>query len=80
MALQIGKRKVFLRAGQMATLDALRGEIQKNAIKIIQRRTKTLIARKQYVKLRVATIQAQSLWRGESIRICLEHETCPYYI
>ncbi|RVX19333.1 Myosin-11 [Vitis vinifera] len=63
MALQIGNTKVFLRAGQMAELDARRAEVQGNAIKIIQRRTRTHIARKQYVALRVATIHAQSLWR-----------------
>ena len=77
MALQIGNTKVFLRAGQMAELDARRAEVQGNAIKIIQRRTRTHIARKQYVALRVATIHAQSLWRGESIRKYLKHETCP---
>lgn len=60
---QIGNTKVFLRAGQMAELDARRAEVQGNAIKIIQRRTRTHIARKQYVALRVATIHAQSLWR-----------------
>lgn len=80
MTLQIGNAKVFLRAGQMAELDARRVEVQGNAIKIIQRRIRTHIARRQYVALRVATIQAQSLWRGESIRKCLKHETSTYYL
>lgn len=65
MALQIGKTKVFLRAGQMAELDARRAEILSNAAKTIQRRIRTHIARKQFVALRKATIVVQSICRGE---------------
>ncbi|CBI35200.3 unnamed protein product, partial [Vitis vinifera] len=61
---QIGKTKVFLRAGQMAELDARRAEVLSNAAKAIQRRIRTYHARKRFIALRKATIHVQSLWRG----------------
>ncbi|KAJ9568214.1 hypothetical protein OSB04_004180 [Centaurea solstitialis] len=60
---QIGKTKVFLRAGQMAELDARRAEVLGNAAKIIQRQMRTYIARKEYFLLRRAAIQLQACWR-----------------
>jgi myosin-5 len=64
LASQIGKAKVFLRAGQMAELDARRAEVLGNAAKIIQRQSRTYIARKEFVALRKAAIQLQSCLRG----------------
>ncbi|KAL6974576.1 hypothetical protein U1Q18_028760 [Sarracenia purpurea var. burkii] len=61
---QIGKTKVFLRAGQMAELDARRAEVLKNAAKKIQRQIRTYIARKEFIWLRKLAIQLQSCWRG----------------
>ncbi|KAK7845438.1 myosin-11, partial [Quercus suber] len=61
---QIGKTKMFLRAGQMAELDARRAEVLSNAAKTIQRRIRTHIARKQFIALRKATIVVQSICRG----------------
>ncbi|KAJ7973513.1 Myosin [Quillaja saponaria] len=61
---QIGKTKVFLRAGQMAELDARRTEVLSNAAKTIQRRIKSHCTRKHYIALRKASIFVQSLWRG----------------
>ncbi|KAF4373372.1 hypothetical protein F8388_026203, partial [Cannabis sativa] len=61
---QIGKTKVFLRAGQMAELDARRAEVLSSAAKTIQRRIRTHQARKQFIALRKATIVVQSIWRG----------------
>ncbi|KAF3452326.1 hypothetical protein FNV43_RR02759 [Rhamnella rubrinervis] len=61
---QIGKTKVFLRAGQMAELDARRAEVLSNAAKTIQRRVRTHQARKQFIAMRKATIVVQSIWRG----------------
>uniref|UniRef100_A0A2N9G9D4 Myosin motor domain-containing protein n=1 Tax=Fagus sylvatica TaxID=28930 RepID=A0A2N9G9D4_FAGSY len=61
---QIGKTKVFLRAGQMAELDARRAEVLSNAAKTVQRRIRTHIARRQFIALRKATIVVQSKWRG----------------
>lgn len=62
----MGKTKVFLRAGQMAELDARRAEVLGNAAKIIQRQIRTYIMRKEFVALRQAAIQLQSCWRGMS--------------
>lgn len=69
MVMQIGKTKVFLRAGQMAELDARRAEILSNAAKTIQRRIRTHQARKQFIALRKATTVVQSIWRGEPFEI-----------
>ncbi|KAK7329658.1 hypothetical protein VNO77_23831 [Canavalia gladiata] len=61
---QIGKTKVFLRAGQMAELDARRAEVLGNAARIIQRQIRTHIARKEFIELRQAAICLQSNLRG----------------
>ncbi|KAK7269167.1 hypothetical protein RIF29_21883 [Crotalaria pallida] len=61
---QIGKTKVFLRAGQMAELDGRRAQVLGIAAKSIQRRIRTHQARKHYVALRKKTIYVQSRWRG----------------
>ncbi|PIA36510.1 hypothetical protein AQUCO_03400422v1 [Aquilegia coerulea] len=61
---QIGKTKVFLRAGQMAELDARRAEVLSGAAKCIQRRVRTHIARKHFIALRKASIQLQAFCRG----------------
>ena len=67
--LQVGKTKVFLRAGQMAGLDTRRAEKLNNAAKTIQRKIRTHIARKQFIALRKATICIQSIWRGVSANL-----------
>ncbi|CAH2038541.1 unnamed protein product [Thlaspi arvense] len=61
---QIGKTKVFLRAGQMAELDARRAEVLSGAAKKIQRRIRTHQAQKRFIVLRKATISLQALCRG----------------
>ncbi|KVI12218.1 Dil domain-containing protein [Cynara cardunculus var. scolymus] len=63
---QIGKTKVFLRAGQMAELDTRRVVVLGDAAKVIQRQIRTYIARKEYILIREAAIQLQSCWRGLS--------------
>uniref|UniRef100_A0A7N0ZXB4 Myosin-17-like n=1 Tax=Kalanchoe fedtschenkoi TaxID=63787 RepID=A0A7N0ZXB4_KALFE len=65
---QTGKTKVFLRAGQMAELDARRTEVLGNAARIIQRKIRTYIDRKEFISVRKATIVAQSHWRGKMAR------------
>lgn len=65
---QIGKSKVFLRAGQMAELDARRSEVLGNSAKIIQRKVRSYIARKEFLSLRNAAIHLQALWRGNCSR------------
>ncbi|KAK6156220.1 hypothetical protein DH2020_010468 [Rehmannia glutinosa] len=61
---QLGRTKVFLRAGQMAELDARRAEVLSTAAKAIQRRTRTHIARKQFMAVREAAIYVQSFCRS----------------
>nr|GMC63651.1 myosin-11 isoform X1 [Ipomoea batatas] len=61
---QMGKTKVFLRAGQMAELDARRAEVLSSASKVIQGRMRTHTARKRFIALREAAVCMQSLCRG----------------
>ncbi|KAK8980870.1 hypothetical protein V6N11_048000 [Hibiscus sabdariffa] len=61
---QIGLTKVFLRAGQMAELDAKRAEVLGAAAKIIQRCICTHISRKRFLAIRKATVDLQSICRG----------------
>ncbi|OEL34730.1 Myosin-12, partial [Dichanthelium oligosanthes] len=70
---QIGKIKVFLRAGQMAELDARRAEVLANAVRLIQRRIKTHLMRKEFVNLRKASVQSQKFWRARLARKLFEH-------
>ncbi|XP_043718546.1 myosin-17-like [Telopea speciosissima] len=70
---QIGKTKVFLRAGQMAELDARRTEVLGNAARTIQRQIRTHIARKEFATLRKAAIQLQSCLRGKLARKMYEY-------
>ncbi|KAE8038143.1 hypothetical protein FH972_010683 [Carpinus fangiana] len=65
---QIGKAKVFLRAGQMAELDARRTEVLANAARRIQRQIRTHLARKEFITLRRSTINVQKLWRAQLAR------------
>ncbi|KMS96868.1 hypothetical protein BVRB_8g199440 [Beta vulgaris subsp. vulgaris] len=61
---QIGKTKVFLRAGQMAELDTRRIEVLGNAARKIQRHARTYIARREFISIRNAAVQIQSCCRG----------------
>ncbi|KAH7306277.1 hypothetical protein KP509_22G004800 [Ceratopteris richardii] len=65
---QIGKTKVFLRAGQMAELDTKRAEMLGSAAKIIQRRVRTFLAQRELKALRKAAISVQARWRGKMAR------------
>lgn len=62
--LQVGKTKVFLRAGQMAELDAYRSEVLGRSASIIQRKVRSYLCRKKFVLLRLSAIQIQALCRG----------------
>ncbi|XP_031503221.1 myosin-6-like isoform X2 [Nymphaea colorata] len=65
---QIGKTKVFLRAGQMAELDARRTEVLGRAAAVIQRKVRSYMARRSFIALRRSTINMQALWRGRTAR------------
>ncbi|KAL6534061.1 hypothetical protein OROHE_013894 [Orobanche hederae] len=61
---QLGKTKVFLRAGQIAILDSCRAEVLDSAAKQIQGRLRTFVARNDFVKRRLAAVSLQACCRG----------------
>ncbi|RHN80100.1 putative myosin ATPase [Medicago truncatula] len=65
---QMGQTKIFLRAGHMAELDALRAYMLSNSATIIQKHTRTHFSRKTYTTLRKSSIFVQSICRGELAR------------
>ncbi|KAK9082960.1 hypothetical protein Scep_029431 [Stephania cephalantha] len=65
---QIGKTKVFLRAGQMADLDARRTEVLGRSASIIQRKVRSYFGRKSFILLRLSAIQIQAACRGQLAR------------
>ncbi|CAL5206920.1 unnamed protein product [Lathyrus oleraceus] len=65
---QIGKTKIFLRAGHMAELDARRAYMLSSSATIIQKQTKSYFSRKTYLTLRKSSIFVQSICRGELAR------------
>ncbi|KAK6119602.1 hypothetical protein DH2020_046625 [Rehmannia glutinosa] len=65
---QLGKTKVFLRAGQIAILDSRRAEVLDSAAKRIQGRLRTFVARKDFVTRRVAAVSLQACCRGYLVR------------
>lgn len=66
VVLQIGKSKVFLRAGQMAELDARRTKLLADSARCIQRQIRTHLTRKEFIAVRRAAIHLQKLWRGNN--------------
>ncbi|KAG5240727.1 myosin [Salix suchowensis] len=75
---QIGKTKVFLRAGQMAELDAHRSEVLGRSASIIQMKVRSYFCRKSFILLRQSAIHIQTLCRAEVARNrfeCLRRET-----
>lgn len=65
---QIGRTKVFLRAGQIAVLDSRRGEVLDKAARLIQGRYRTYTAHKEYLKTRNAAIILEAYCRGTLAR------------
>ncbi|XP_071726546.1 myosin-12 [Rutidosis leptorrhynchoides] len=70
---QIGKSKIFLRAGQMAELDARRAEVLATAARRIQRQIRTYITRKEYIILKRSSINMQKHWRGNIARMLYDY-------
>ncbi|XP_017700885.2 myosin-6-like isoform X2 [Phoenix dactylifera] len=62
---QIGKMKVFLRAGQMAELDALRNAMLGRSASKIQRKVRSYLARRSFILLQKSAIQLQAVCRGQ---------------
>ncbi|XP_010433173.1 PREDICTED: myosin-14-like isoform X2 [Camelina sativa] len=69
---QIGKTKVFLRAGQMADLDARRNEVLGTAASSIQRKFRAYLSRKTFTMLRKAAVNMQAVCRGQLSRRIFE--------
>lgn len=67
---QIGKTKVFLRAGQMAELDACRSEVLGKSASIIQQKVRSYFARKSFIVLRISAVQLQAVCRGMIGAMC----------
>ncbi|KAL1329764.1 hypothetical protein HN51_046946 [Arachis hypogaea] len=65
---QIGQTQIFLRAGQMAELDALRARLLYGSATVIQKHTRRYPRRKEYVALFKSSIFMQSICRGELAR------------
>ncbi|KAL2339400.1 hypothetical protein Fmac_007340 [Flemingia macrophylla] len=62
---QIGKTKVFLRAGQMAELDACRAEVLGRSASVIQRKVRTFLCRKHFILLQFSATELQRVARGQ---------------
>ncbi|CAM0882391.1 unnamed protein product [Alopecurus aequalis] len=62
---QIGRTKVFLRAGQMAELDARRTEVRNTAARGVQSQFRTHVAREQFLMRRNASVCLQSFVRAK---------------
>ncbi|XP_074590120.1 myosin-6-like isoform X2 [Curcuma longa] len=65
---QIGKTKVFLRAGQMAELDAHRKEVLGRSASTIQRKVRSYLVRRTFIVLKKSAIQIQTTCRGQLAR------------
>lgn len=63
-SMQIGKTKVFLRAGQMAELDAHRNEVLGRSACTVQRKVRTYFKRKMFLLLRDSATEIQTICRG----------------
>ncbi|KAK6912879.1 Myosin head, motor domain [Dillenia turbinata] len=69
---QLGRTKVFLRAGQIGILDSRRAEVLDNAAKRIQGRLRTFIAQRDFLLLRAAALGLQACCRGRLARNLFE--------
>lgn len=85
--MQLGQTKVFLRAGQMAELDAKRAEMLSNAAKKIQRQVRTFLARRHLIAMRKAAVMIQKYWRGMNLLFntmmsltCSVNDECSYFM
>ncbi|KAI3459593.1 hypothetical protein Pfo_016256 [Paulownia fortunei] len=70
---QIGKTKVFLRAGQMAELDSYRSQVLGRSACIIQRKVRSYLARNNFISLCISALQIQALCRGQVARQIYGH-------
>jgi myosin V len=57
---------VFLRAGQMAELDAMRNEVLGRSASKIQRKVRSHQARKNFILVRSSAVNLQAICRGKN--------------
>ena len=62
---KFGKTKIFFRAGQVAYLEKLRADKLRAACVQIQKTIRCWLARKIYLRLRIATVTIQRYVRGQ---------------
>ncbi|KAG8372794.1 hypothetical protein BUALT_Bualt12G0104000 [Buddleja alternifolia] len=70
---QIGKTKVFLRAGQMAELDSHRSRVLGRSACTIQKKVRSYSARKSFILLRMSAVQIQAMCRAQVARHLYAH-------
>ncbi|KAL0687024.1 hypothetical protein Bca4012_086701 [Brassica carinata] len=61
---QLGKTKVFLRAGQIGILDSRRAEVLDASARLIQRRLRTFVTHQNFISGRASAISIQAYCRG----------------
>ncbi|KAL9226046.1 hypothetical protein vseg_001900 [Gypsophila vaccaria] len=71
---QIGKTKVFLRAGQMAELDALRNEVLGRSATVIQKQVRTFFFHRWFGQMRLSSLVIQAYCRGQVARCIFEYK------
>ncbi|ONK66111.1 uncharacterized protein A4U43_C06F4260 [Asparagus officinalis] len=69
---QLGRAKVFLRAGQIAILDSRRIEVLESAARLVQNRFRTYVTHKEFVLIKGAAISLQAYCRGCLARLLYE--------
>eukprot|EP00891_Asterochloris_glomerata_P005032 jgi/Astpho2/5032/e_gw1.00071.58.1_t len=69
---QIGKSRVFLRAGQLAQMEGARGRHLTASAIIIQAAFRGLAARRELKRGRRAASRVQALWRGHQARLWVQ--------
>jgi len=68
---QIGRTRVFLRSGQLAHLEGVRGARLSKAAVIVQSAVRMMLAKLLYKNMRLAAVTLQSVYRGRAARICV---------
>uniref|UniRef100_A0A1J3FM19 Myosin-15 n=1 Tax=Noccaea caerulescens TaxID=107243 RepID=A0A1J3FM19_NOCCA len=61
---QLGRTKVFLRAGQIGILDSRRAEVLDASARLIQRRLRTFVTHQGFISVRASAISIQAYCRG----------------
>ncbi|KAG0502343.1 hypothetical protein HPP92_002415 [Vanilla planifolia] len=69
---QLGRTKVFLRAGQIAMLDARRNEVLDSAARFVQCRFQMYVVRKRFIETRVSIIAPSSILPEAIISLVLD--------